>query len=303
MNDEITDDIHNEIADIDQKIIDGITKQDANAVRSLMSDSLLATDLSSLELMIKDVSERLSGDEIGYMDQIHHVTFNPGTVVSIDMKKPVAENYKFSFRPITEESFVSLVNLPTENGSILCSLIWGKYEDEWKLNILRFGDLSFYGKNCPGHYLTAGGFYEQEYYIDAAFSLNVADRLSTPAAGLIKYDCDADLENLVQRVRTKIDSIYKFPIYLDIIESNPALFSVTAEYTPVGIVPMVNYVTGVSMNDSTQLQNENNQVAGLAVRLFPGLKENRDVIFYRAYEALPTDENKPRFFGFVQELN
>ena len=61
-------------------------------------------------------------------------------------------DYVFTFQSPNKDSYVSLLLLNSFGNQFLLAAAYGKYQNEWKLNLLKFGQYSFFGKTASDYF-------------------------------------------------------------------------------------------------------------------------------------------------------
>lgn len=122
------------------------------------------------------------------------------------------KDHQIVFTTLTKESYVSQIKMKHVSGQdVLFTLIYGKYENLWKLNIIHIGDYSFNNHRAPYYYREAKEEFEKGNFINSYKYLEICRSILKPGGQVFFYDIEKDVMGLQAEITKKINENYSFP--------------------------------------------------------------------------------------------
>lgn len=301
-NEAIPQAIRTETRGINDKLFRAVSRNDARALKELMSDTLLQKHSEGVETLIENASGSFDARTYRVLDQFYQNSPFPEKADSLFTDSLDGYGYTIHFKPLNPETYICLLAPEEENQEILFCAIYGRYGPAWKLNTLYFGILSMYGKRAPDYYSMAKTAWDKHYLSDAVNYADLARICLHPGGELFHYKQEKEIEDFALKVHARADSTFRFPLVLENIKSKPALFRIFPEVSREGFFPMVYYKTQIPLENETALRQEYQEVKSETARIYTGIDKDKKYVFYRAYSDYPSGENEPAFFGFVDQV-
>jgi hypothetical protein len=294
--------LKNEIQTLDKKVLEAVTTNNTDLIRSIMSEKLLEKSSNDIDQLIEQIGNVIKTTDYNILNQ--YQTKNSTTGIGNTVLSGVSglNDYVISYQALNEEMFISL--LITKNGldEFIVTNIYGRYPDGWKLNILQFGMYKVNGQTAPELYMKAKKQYENGYLLDAVNNMFLSSRVVNPATEFWQYQIEDEIKEFYDKVMTEINSKYKFPLTLETIETKPQILSIYPQGTVDGYFPMIEYLTTLDLKDTVKTKAEYEKIHMEMVNTFNGIDKDKEFIFYKAFSEMPNGITAVPTYGFVKEL-
>jgi hypothetical protein len=302
-NDNIDYTKREQIRVLNDKLFEALTNNDVAGVRALMSDTLVEKVGSGLDKLISQVSSSFQSGSYTILDEynIHNSTIGAENTLSSGDSDDNA--YIITYGALNKEMYVSLL-LPTGlNDEPLVTVVYGNYDNQWKINILQFGQYSLFKKTAPDYYKLAKESYEKSYLIDAVSYMELAKRCLRPAANdLFQYKKEKEIQEFYDKIMREANAKFVLPLTLDNIDTKPQIIEVYPEIIDEGPFPMISYLSGINIKDTVALKNEYEKIKIEVNQLFTGINKDKKYVFYRAFNEIPDGTKTVKRYGFVDQL-
>jgi hypothetical protein len=296
-NQEIKPQLREEIAQLNEQLIASITAQDKEKLKTLLSPKLqekFSSQMPELIAQLKTVVENGRYDVLDEYHKLHIQQPESETLVSGNTK---LNDYAFRFKADSPENYTSLLLFQNPGGQMLLACIYSKYEEGWKLNILKAGPYALNGKTAPELYEQAREKYAKRHYIDATNLLATAAEITKPGGKFWQYQVEAEMIALHQELLNIMQQEYPLPMKLNAVSSQPTIIRLHPQKVEEGIFPAIVYETSIDLNDTAALKKENEELHTVAARIFKGIDQEKEFLFYQAIDP-KSGESK----GFVKQL-
>lgn len=290
-----------EIKTLNDKLFEGITKDSSAIVQSLMSPDLLEKFGNDSNKLINLISSR-DIDNYSILDEYYVQASAPRIMITLPSGDTRDNDYIFAFESPNRDSYVSLLLLNNFGNQFLLTVVYGKYQNGWKINILKFGAYSFFGKNAPDYFRLAEANYKKGYLIDAVNNISLSGILLHPADPCWQFVKGNEIKEFGDSILQEANAKYKLPMALENIKSKPKIFKVYQQVIKEGFFPMVWYLTNINLKDTAALRLENNSVKKEVDSLFTGIDKDKKFVFYWAFNKIPTDTTTEERYGFIDTL-
>jgi hypothetical protein len=308
-NDHIDKDKREQIKMLNDKLFKGLINNDVSTIKSLFSDSLLKNSMNNIDALINQFSNSNKATDYRLLDEyylkspiIGNITTFPSWLGRPTTSEKADDNdYVIQCKVMNKEMYVSAILTNGKDNDILIFVVYGKFNNEWKINILQFGQYSVFGKTSPDYYKIAKDKYEKSYLIDAVNYISIAKLSSKPAGVNFQYRLDKDINEFYEKVMKEVNSKYQFPFTLDNIPGKPKVFRIFPEMINDGFYPMVYYITDINLNDTTALKLENERVKKEVGRLFTGIDQDKKFVYYWAFNEIPDGQKLVEHYSFIDQ--
>jgi hypothetical protein len=297
-NEDIEKEIKTEIKNINDTLVHSIYMGDVDVVKKLLSDVLLEKS-PDMDDILFTVSGLFTSEKYRILDEYYvknSTTDITNTILSGD------GNYLIHYKALNKEVYVSLLAPESGDDELLITIVYGKYEDGWKINILRFGHYTINKKTALDYYEVAREYYSKSYLVDALNNMLLSIESLEPADDVFKYRKSDEIKEFSKKMKTETEAAYNFPLSLEEIDTKPQVFNIYPQRIDEGFFPMVLYLSAVNIDDTVALKKEYQQIKSVIGDYFAGIDKDKKYIFYRAFNELPQEDRKVDNYGFVDQL-
>lgn len=224
------------------------------AMDSISFEKYLCTDLQGtvrnyFSMMSMLVAE-LERDDFSVLNDFYYQGTPLKTVPPLVIKDKPGEGYQFSFIPIKDKMFVSLIKF--DNGRLLL-LRYGKENKEWKLCFLETGWLTIEGKNVYDWFRSAQYNYEQGQIWNAFREVALMEIIAHSLCDVsyLQYTHMNRLtQNIIRRLGKEIQD------RMDVIQSKPLLLKASWFGEVNRFYPKIRYRTSLPLADTLSIRQE-----------------------------------------------
>ena len=299
-NDNIEKEKKAQVKVLNDKLFKAIKSNDATDLKAMMSDSLIQQG-GDINNFVNQVHAAFKANSYRILDEYY--VHNSTTRITNTIPGISGENsYVINYLALNKEMFISLLLPNGQDNEALILAIYGNYDNEWKLNILKIGQYSLFKKNATDYYKLAKSCYDKKYLIDAYTNINLSERLLRPANDIITFQKDGEINAFNDKIKNELNTNFPLPLTLDKISSKPKVFRIYPEMGDEGFCPMVQYLTTLNMKDTISLKEENEKVKKEARTLFKGIDQDKKYIFFQAFNELPNGQKVVEHYGFIDQL-
>lgn len=294
--------IRKEIKVLNDQLIKSISDKNINGLKVLLSDDVLKKDGFEIEKTINELNATLQSNKYKILNEYQVKSSSTGNLNTIDSGDSDINDYLIMYQTLNEEMYVSV--LMTEGKIIenLIIVVYGKYNDKWKINILKIGDYKINNKTAPEYYQLAKDCYEKDYLIDAVNYIGIAKYISRPADKFFQFKKEKNINEFYDKVMVEVQSKFKLPMTLENIETKPTLLRISPEITNDGVYPVVYYLSKIKLKNSKELKAENEQIKKEIGRIFTGIDKDKKYVVYKVFNEMPNDEGEVDNLVFIDEL-
>lgn len=290
-----------EIKALNDKLFEGITKNNLVTVQSLMSPGLLKKFGNDPNKMINLISSK-GIDNYSILDEYYVQASDTAINIILQSGNTEDNDYVFTFQSPNKDSYVSLLLLNSFGNQFLLVAAYGKYQNEWNLNILKFGQYSFFGKTASDYFRLAHENYKKSYLIDAVNNISLSSALLRPADSYLQFVKEKQIKEFGDSLLQEANAKYQFPMTLSNIDSNPQVFRIFPQVIKEGFFPMVYYHTDINLKDTTALKLENLKIRKVLDSIFTGIDKDKKFIFYWAFNEMPDGQKEVEHYRFIDSL-
>lgn len=285
---------------LNQQLISGFAAQDPNEVLPLCSPEMAAKGANSFLAVMQQVGKRFDVHKFHILNQFHLQGIKEGITAKVSTTGN--HGYTFSFLAANTELFVTVgyFDGPVQDPALI--VVYGKYGNSWKLNILQVGFIHIKGKDAYDWYQQAQTDLNQGYLADAANDMALCNLVNQPANQLWHYDSEQNFVDFDKKLTAALNKQYTFPLTFKDVPTHPQVFRIFPQVTNEGYFPMVVYKTSINIKDTTALSKECDQMNQQLGSVLKGLDLGKKYLFYRACSKIPANnmERVPEH-GFVRK--
>lgn len=291
--------IRNKVHTLTQELIDGFVRKDKAAVERICSKPLLETGLN-LDEIVKKAGDLFSQGRFNVLHEHYNTSSGPGA--GIDIEGGTDDNaYNIRLKAHDKETYVVAGYFDHDGNQTCLLLAYGKYADGWKVNILQIGSLRLSHKSATGWYRKVQHDYQQGDLIDATCATYIFNELLLPSGNYWHYKKEPEMAAFIAKVQEEAKAKIQFPITVNDISTHPRIYNIHPERVREGIFPMIVYATSINLKDTVKLAAECDALHKNIGRLFKGMDQNNEMIFYRAADRIPGPQERVEHYGFVRK--
>lgn len=301
-DDNIDPKIKEQIHKLNYEIIDGFVNNNPDKVFNICSDKLLEQGKNDLSMLIQQTRQSFSREDFKILNEFYQKNTSTNAQTNVMTGVSGEHDYIIGFKALNSEMFVSVGYFDNDLNQTSLTLIYGKYGNDWKLNIMQVGTLRIMDKDAFDWYQVAQQNYEKGYLIDAVNDLVLANQLLKPANQFWQYQKEKEIQEFGQKVMADINNKFTFPMTVDYVKTKPQIFNIYPQGMNEGYFPMIRYTTSIDLSDTTKLRKECDEIHSKIGDLYNGIDKNKKMIFYRAFKSIPNGNVPVENYGFVQEI-
>jgi hypothetical protein len=299
-NENIDKEKREQIKALNDKLFKSIINNDVVGTKALMSDKL-EKGSNDLDKLIKQVSSSFKADGYRILDEYNVKNSTTGIGNTLPSGVTGDNDYVISYQALNKEMYVSLMIPEDLDNELLITAIYGRYDNDWKINILQFGQYTLLNKTAPDYYKLAKASYDKSYLIDAVNFISLSKQCLSPANNFFRYQKDKEINEFHEMIMKEVNSKYQLPLTLDNVGTKPKVFRIYPEMLKDGVFPMIYYLSEINLMDTTALKIENKKVREEVGRLFTGIDQNKKFVFYWAFNKIPDGKTPVEHYGFIDK--
>lgn len=303
INDNIDAELKQEISGLNDIMFTAVRENNPALLDPLTSELLKEANGDQLPLILREANMRITSETYQVRDEFYVTNSVIGNTNTVFPGEVTDSEYSITYVAQNSDMYVSVLETPGNGHESLILCVYGKYGDDWKLNILNFGQLRFDGLTAKDFFDQSKALREKGHLIDALNYVTMGSQILYPSAHYWKYSYEDEMKAFYDDLMVEILANYQFPVALAEVESTPQIINIIPRTTDSGILPMVEYITTVNMGDSVALRAENDQVHAVIGATFKGIDKDKSHLFYRAYDQMPDGSSAPQTYGFIQEVH
>ncbi|RVT98183.1 hypothetical protein EOD41_17580 [Mucilaginibacter limnophilus] len=303
-NESIKPDVKQQLDKTNADLFKALANGNTKFFKQLSSDALMEKDGDKLDTIVNQVSD-IFKDAGNYEIVDEYYVKNSTTNITNTVPSGLSgyNDYLIKYLALNKEMYITLFSVKGGTNDLLTIAIYGKYDDDWKLNIIHFGAFKIMGKTSPDFYKLAQSAYKKSFLIDAVNFISLAQICAHPGDDFFRYQKEAEMQAFHQKLMAEVNEKYKFPLTLNNLKTKPKVFRIYPEVFKEGIFPMVQYLSTINLKDTTALKAENTQIRKEISRVFPGIDSDKNFIAYRAFNEIPDGKKLVEHYGFLDKLN
>jgi hypothetical protein len=298
-NDHIDAKSREQIKILDDKIIEAFNENNPQKLKELFSDELKKKSGNEIDAFIDKIHESFKTKNYSLLDEYLATNSSTGMTATA-MKGVLGEyDYKINYPVLTKETYISLLLDSGSGNKHLITCIYGKYGSDWKLNVLKIGDYSYFGKTAIDFYKQAKANYEKGNLIDATNDIVMIQRTATPADDIFHYQSAEAIAAFANKVIQEANAQFRLPKKIEEIKTNPQILNVSPIAMAEGIYPTVGYLSKINLKDTVALKKENDELKKIIGNILPGIDKGKKYVFFKVYNEIPNGKTPVESYGFI----
>jgi hypothetical protein len=297
-NNHIDPTVKKQVKVLNDKLFKAIISDNMVDIKGLMSDSLLATNLTDFGKMVSSISSFTKVDSYNVLSEYYSInSSNAGSTNTIPDSL-----YILKYPTSNKETYISLLTTNLPKNDILITVIYGKYKDVWKINHIQFGFYAMRKKTAIDFYKLAKASYDKSYLIDAIDYISLARNCLYPAGAMFQYKADKDINAFYDKLLKEAYAKYTLPLTLENIKTKPKIIQIQPFETDEGFFPMVSYLSDINLQDTVALKTENDMVKKEVNKLFTGINQDKKYVYYGVFNEMPNPGRTVDHHEFKDEV-
>ncbi|UOE50681.1 hypothetical protein MTO98_06285 [Mucilaginibacter sp. SMC90] len=299
-NDQIPDGKRNDFHKLNEQLLRDLHTGNADDISNMESQEML-DDKSNLRL-IELVGNAAKTTDYEIYDEYYIVNKHRSTDTISNLSAGI-NSYKMTYNGITHEMYFALF-LPKDKkfpNQEMITAMYAKYNYGWKLASLNVNTYKINGKTAPELYQSGKAKYDKQLFADARLTLELSLQCNAPN-DYWQYQYHAEAGKLFQSAAEATAKQYRFPVVIDGVAGKPRVFRLGNQKNNHGWFPMIYYVTKVNIADTNAVKSENLQIRKVINKLFPGINEDKDYVFYSACSKQPSSSARIEHFDMEDKL-
>jgi hypothetical protein len=230
----------------------------------------------------------------------HHVTGLTGTetgntVMSAHALSDEPGSYFIYQNADTQNAYVSLFTSEASQTEALYTIVWGEYEDGWKIHNFDVASFGWSGRRGPDWFEEAQKVREQSGDIAAYLTLKAVSGLIRPSRVFAWKDLEGQVSEFYAEISESVASKLSEPIVVQELDTKPTIYGLdatTVKDLPGQIIPTILYVSKYPNSEADLVSEEAHQMALHLEEYFEGVTDLGANLLFVAYEEPPTDPKK-----------
>ncbi len=301
-NDHIEKEKREEIKLLNDRLFKALMSGNIEGIKRLMAPELVEKVDSDFYNSIKNINTSFKSKSYKIIDEYNVVNSTTGLSNTLMSDASADNGYIINYKAMNKDMYVSLLMPTGLDNELLVTAIYGKYGDQWKINILQFGQYSLFKKTAPDYYKLAQESYNKSYLIDAVNYISLANQCLRPGNENFKYKKEKEITDFYTKVLNEANTNFALPMTLENIDTKPKIFKIFPQITNEGFFPMVYYLSSINVKNVKALKDENDKVKVEVSKLFKGIDKDKKNVFYWAFNEMPDGVKLVEHYGFIDKL-
>jgi hypothetical protein len=206
----------------------------------------------------------------------------------------------------TKNAYVSLFTSEANQTEALYTIVWGEYEDGWKMHNFDVASFGWSGKRGPDWFEEAKKVREKSGDVAAYLTMKAVSGLFRPSRVFEWKDLEGQVNDYYGEMYKSVASKLSEPMVVQELDSKPTIYGLdatTVNDLPGQIIPTFQYVSKYPNSQADLVMEEANQMAPLMEKYFEGVNDLGVNLLFVAYEEPPIDpEKKYKMYRTVVEI-
>jgi hypothetical protein len=300
LNEHIRSDIRSIIKLKNDKVIEAINQNKPEELIELFSDSLKKQADSSVYRLVDFYHKKSLFQSYKILDEYYSNSTSLENSAQIKSNKS-KYNYTITYDVQNNETYISLLLIEVEHGTLLATCIYSKYANEWKMTKFHIGQYAILNNTAIDFYIQAKKNYTNGNLVDATLDLSMLSQLIHPASHSFNYKEDDEIKIFYEKVMNEAKKSYSFPIPISAIKTQPKIYFISSFVKDDGIYPEISYVSQINLADTVRLKDENNELQNNISKIL-NISQAKKYIFFLAYNDIPNGRDSVKYYRFVGEV-
>lgn len=298
-NENINKKTRSQIKLLSDQLVASFYEKNTDKLISLFSDGLKTKHLSQSADLINEIHPLIKTKKYALLDEYLANNSNIGQMASLFKSASQDNDYQINYKVYSRETYIALLICKNEVSDLLFTCIYGKYNGNWKLDVILIGKYKIRGKTAVDLYKQAKIEYTNNDLFDATKDIGLSEQIGTPAKDVFVYFKLPEMKNFAAKLEKDVKSKIIFPITITEIKTAPRIITVQPVEINEGVFPAVSYMSKISLKDTVALKAENEQIKKVIGSIFPGIDKNNKYVFFKAFNQMPDGKTPIEHYGFM----
>lgn len=299
-NDDIDRRKREEIKALNDKLFKAIENKDLVTINTLLADTLKKT--VNVNQFVSSFITNLKLTDYKILDEYNVMNNENKKDFQLSSDNHGVNDYDVKFTPLNKEIYTSLIISKDQDNEFLMLVGYGKYGEEWKVNMLYSGQYRLFGKTAPEYYESAKDANKTSNLVDAFNYSDVANELLKIKTEFFQFKNEKQIVEFFEKASSDFSTKYPFPLKLDNVSTTPEIYSLTTQISNGSISPKISYKSAIPISDELALKKENDNVKTEIGKMFTGVDQHKKYIFYMVSNEFPEVGKVAEQYGFVDTL-
>jgi hypothetical protein len=287
---DIDPDIKAKIDNLNKEVVKAFENNNPKQLTALCSKPMIEKGIGALDTIMENAKGLLHQEQYKIRNQFYQRGQKNANVV-LSTGKDHDHDYSIHYVSVNRKSFVTVGYFEDTAQTVALTTIYGNYDGEWKLNLMRVGVIKVLNMDAVDWYYKAKQLYEKGDYVDAYNKMNVCNAILQPAEDLWTYALGNEMTSLYNDLQSIVKNHYPLPMVADDLQSKPDIIAVSGKIFTDGFYPVVSYTSKLGFRDSASMARECDSLNAHIGELFQGLDHNNKMLVYRVYQQGPAENN------------
>ncbi len=288
-DDEIDKQTRSTIQALNHKILQSFKTNSPEVMYDIFTEKIKEQGIESIEKLYQSAATTIVRNEFHQNHEFLALHSGGG-----DKTAPISSNTQPEFL-----AYVTLISdipkyvsiMESRNGLKDMSLffIYEQIGDAWRLNTFQVGIGKFGGKTSVDWFHDAQQLHKEGHVLPAFLRLAIALKFLRPAP-FIHYKAESDIREFESQCRIELEK-HSYPITLN-TKPVAKLISVGPHFHQGEVIPVAKYLSQIPLAKEEDIQAEAKTLVVHLATLFPGFSSHGQHVAFRAFNELPSEEQK-----------
>ncbi len=302
-NEKIDPKVKSAITELNKHAFKSISDNSYGALSQLFTDSLLnSITVDFAQKFMPQIQKVIKSREYTVFDEFYIRQAKATDTINIHGGQG---NNAYSIKYLSDhnETCISMLVAGDSVNEVMLTFIYINTDGKWKLNTVMGEDYALGGRNAIVQYEHAKALEKNGYLVDAVNIMSLAGYCIAPGGKMFRYDKYQELADYSDSLTDKTKKRYPIPYPVNELATKPTVVNIHYEVMDNRFTPMVVYQSTINLSDTVTLKKENDEMQKKIGAIFSGIDKTNKAILYRAYNALPANNNDQKpYYGFVQKI-
>jgi hypothetical protein len=298
-NEKIPENIQSGISSLNNDIMHALAENDLMSVSNRLSDGAKRYSFYYIDSILVRLGKVIQNPNAEIFDEfyIESDVIHKNIVIEPEHKL----SYIFRFKNQAKTTYISILNPAGFPNEILLCTIWGKYENDWNLDFITYGQYSIHGFNAIELHDKATTNFERARFFDAANEAYLSGQCLNPLHSFWHYKNEKEIRSFYVKAKTKVNEEYEFPAILDKVKTKPVVYNITVKVLDIGYFPMIEYLSKESFSDTAALNRECDAIHSIIGKYYTGIDTDKEYVLYKAFDEVPDGKKAVNTYSFYRE--
>lgn len=303
----IQENVRSQIASLNKIAIEAILNNDISGIAAIESINLKKQDKTEFEAAFTYMNDQLTLAPQSTFKEYHVVSSREAAEHNLTNKIEIGQNgdsilFDITYTSPQKESYLCVLKMSSDFCERLLTLIYGKYDHEWKLDYMAVGTFKINGLTSPEHLEVAKKFRAEKKLAQALTSVQLSQLCSAPIYKLLTYRDQEQIAQESDEIIKEFNAEFPLPMDLNSIGIAGQILGISMAPIKIGkYFPTITYLTSTSLNDTSAIENECTLLHSKIERLLPGIKTGFHGLIYGPFNENPEENPQAASYNLLRE--